>query len=415
MKPLKYYAIVNVIFIGFGLSLSTLSHSKEKKALIVPIANKDNIAVAAQLAADIRNELNQKHYQANLYYPWPQQAPAHSSKAARLMKEAYTKFQMLEFSAVRKLARKAMAIYKAQLKLGSSSSDYVNALHLLAAAEHFDGNEKEAIKRMNDAIIWDKRPPIKRRFNPNVQALHKKVLENKHYQGTIEFDVQPSALLWLNHKFVGASTGKIPIRAGLYLFQIALPGYSTYRVYLRVQPQKTRLIKLELKKGKSVAPSLIATFRGLKGQPPKTLLELSKRHNTPNIILVDADHCSTQCIVNIKWATPKEWKIQATLKHDPKSPKDTIGTALAFLYPNRPTLIPSLTQNSSQIPLSGQCMLDSQCPTGQSCKSGICKSEGSSIFKKWWFWTIVGVGVAGAATAIIVPLASPDNPVIEVK
>jgi hypothetical protein len=32
------------------------------------------------------------------------------------------------------------------------------------------------------------------------------------------------------------------------------------------------------------------------------------------------------------------------------------------------------------------------------------------ITRRWWFWTALGVGVAGLATAVLVPLLQTDPP-----
>ena len=32
------------------------------------------------------------------------------------------------------------------------------------------------------------------------------------------------------------------------------------------------------------------------------------------------------------------------------------------------------------------------------------------ITRRWWFWTALGVGVAGLATAVLVPLMQTDPP-----
>jgi hypothetical protein len=60
------------------------------------------------------------------------------------------------------------------------------------------------------------------------------------------------------------------------------------------------------------------------------------------------------------------------------------------------------------------CTLNSQCGMEERCIDGRCRRP-EPITRKWWFWTVVGAVVAGAAVAIVVPVATADHPVIEVR
>jgi len=52
------------------------------------------------------------------------------------------------------------------------------------------------------------------------------------------------------------------------------------------------------------------------------------------------------------------------------------------------------------------CVQPSDCLAGLRCVRGRCVSPvspaGTPFYKTWWFWTVVGVTVAGGATGVIV-------------
>jgi len=69
---------------------------------------------------------------------------------------------------------------------------------------------------------------------------------------------------------------------------------------------------------------------------------------------------------------------------------------------------------------AAKCHSDSDCSTGEVCDnaSGSCipyAPEGEQWYEKWWFWTIVGGGlaVAGGTTLLVWYLLQPDVGAIE--
>ena len=69
---------------------------------------------------------------------------------------------------------------------------------------------------------------------------------------------------------------------------------------------------------------------------------------------------------------------------------------------------------------AARCHSDSDCSTGEVCDnaSGSCipyAPEGDKFYEKWWFWTIVGGGlaVAGGTTLLVWYLLQPDVGAIE--
>lgn len=389
------------------------------KVAVIPLGKGETLVPSADLARALAARLKkQGKVRPKLVYPLPMPLPPKTSsrKAKRLIKKAFEGFQMLEFTKVRKLARKAMKIYKRELKAGAAPDAYIEALHLVAAAEHFDGKEAEAFKRMNDAMIWRRKPPAKAKFNPAVQALYAKVAGEEQHTGKLKLKITPGALLWLNRRLQGPARGTIEVRAGLYLMRIGRPGYATWHLWLRVRPGQTREVSVELKKGPVPEdPKLTKLRLEANGVPGATSATMATDHEVDEVLLVKPeDSCApAKCPMRLRWARGKNWKLKKRVVYADAQAERAAAQALMVL--KRKTQ-PSLVPTPGDGPPTGQrrCMLDSQCYHNERCKSGICQKV-TPITSKWWFWTLIGVGVVGVATAIAVPLAAPSGPVIEVR
>ncbi|MCK5799533.1 MAG: hypothetical protein KAI47_20220 [Deltaproteobacteria bacterium] len=404
--------------IALGMLLSTRSEARPKVA-VIPTGRGEALVPTAGLASALAEQLRaQGKVEPKLIYPLPTALPpkGRSRKAARLMKKAFESFQMLEFVTVRKASKKAMKIFKRKLKAGAAPNTYVEALHLLAAAEHFDGNEDAAFKWMNDAIIWGHRPPASSKFNPAVQALYSKVAGTQNYSGKIDVKATPDALIWLNRRLHGPATGTHEVRAGLYLLRVGRPGFATWHRWLRVSPGQTREISVELKKAPTPEdPRLRALRLEAASVPGIATTTATTDFETDDVLLVTAKEDCTRahCAARLRWAHGKSWKLKKDIVVKGNQTKEAAKLALTVVERRRqPSLVP--TPGDGTAKGERRCMLDSQCYNRERCRGGICKKI-TPITSKWWFWTLIGAGVAGVATAIAVPLAIPSHPVIEVR
>ncbi len=76
----------------------------------------------------------------------------------------------------------------------------------------------------------------------------------------------------------------------------------------------------------------------------------------------------------------------------------------------RPT--PTLDLQTGSGAQGGACESNADCPDG-SCVAGRCVSE-TPVYKKWWFWTIIGLGVAAVAGGTAALLTAPQRPTIRI-
>lgn len=78
------------------------------------------------------------------------------------------------------------------------------------------------------------------------------------------------------------------------------------------------------------------------------------------------------------------------------------------------------SQKTQSVVMNARCNSDSDCSTGEICDtaSGRCipyAPEGDKVYEKWWFWAIVGGGlaVAGGTTFLVWYLMQPEEGAIE--
>ncbi|MCA9672584.1 MAG: hypothetical protein KC503_43620 [Myxococcales bacterium] len=378
--------------------------------VVVPTGKGDALVPTATLARALAAKLRERGESAKVAYQPPQSGlTSQSSKAdaETAYNTAVKAFEMLDFANVRKSAGEALGHYKNLVKAGSGGAGYVKTLHLLAAACLFDGDNAGAFKAMNDAVIFSRTPPSKKRFNPTVQGLYRKVVAQSRdeHAGSLKLSISPPAVIWLNGRFIGPATGTLRARAGLYLIDVYRPGHVPWLKWFRVRVDKTRALTIALKKapvsGESGLTKLLR--REAKSSPGAGVQTALGRFGGDEIVLLDADPgCTpTRCTVRMRRGKGATWtkSSQTTYTGDAKAAVDALlgggaGTQIAGGF--------------------GQCTNDTECGPNERCIDAKC-SRPSSIVRKWWFWTLIGVAAGGVAAAIAIPLSRPDGPVIEVR
>jgi hypothetical protein len=406
------------IIVACGLALPPgPACARKAKIAVIPLGQGDGLLMTAQLARAIVSILDKEGKPARLAYP--RLAPLREIKdrhASRMMKKSFKRFQLLDFDAVKRNARKVLKRYKKAVKRDGKPAKYVMALHLLAAAELFDGKQDEAFKHMNDAYLFDRKPPPAKLFNPTVQQLHAKVQAATEHLGSVSFKVTPPGLVWLNNEIHGIASGTITVRAGLYLFAITRPGYAPWKIWYRVKPTHTRTIELKLQEAPTPAPSsILAMSKEARQQAPgPATSQAIVDEDVDSVILVASGKpcTSTRCPVMFRWAKGAKWIKggEGVLKGA------SLANKLAASWLVKKALVSNKIKQPQKAVGSNlkECRDHAQCFSGQRCVRGYCRKV-TSLTQKWWFWTLIGVAIAGAATAIVVPLTLPPRPVIEVR
>ncbi len=347
--------------------------------------------------------------------PIPKALKAQESKAAKLLKKAHAAFEMMEYDKVKTQTEEALKLYKALLKAGVPSDGYVQALHLLAAASQLQGESKLAYRAMNDAMLFDPRPPSKKLFNPTVQEFYEQVRAEAPAHGTLALGSTPPALVWLNGELHGPATGKVSLRSGLYLVRFYAPGCAPLQKWMRVKAHEERRLAPTLQRDEAPENEVNAKLReeGKAQEPGTAVSQVLLDLGADELVLLNPGKGCTpaRCTVHLHWAKEGRWdrNRKATFSGQPEQTvADLLGVKLEVAQPpERPKGDPTVSSERA-------CTLDSQCFMNERCKNGRCVLP-RPVTRTWWFWTLMGVGVAGITLAIVLPLTGPARPVIEVR
>ena len=385
--------------------------------IVIPTGTGNGLGPTARVARAVVQELNRQagERKAALYYPPPGNTPVQSGakkKASRLLAKAKRYFSVMEYDRARSHARKALKKYKALMKGGEVPAGYVACLHIMAAVAQSGGRDKQAYRLMNDALLFDKRPPEAKRFNEDVQRLHQQVLSENPPRGKVKLSSEPGALVWFNGTLEGPAWGTLRKRAGLYLIRFYTPGHIGRLRWFRVKANRVRELSVTLNKDGSQEPAILGELRRQvrEATPGRAIQQVALERAAAQIIVVTAARgcTATRCKVGIYWTKDDLWHRRKAVIFT----GDARAVARAYLKKKKPKGHGGITSINPIGPRG--CKLDRECGYKEQCKAGRCQKI-VSLSRKWWLWAIVGTAVVAITIAIAVPLSSPDNPVIEVR
>lgn len=395
-----------------------------QEIVVIPAGSGAGLTPTAAVGRSIVQRFNKGgRKRARLVYMLPDFPPPKKGltrKAERLMKQAAHSFQMMEYKKAMEQADEAAKIYK-DIAKSNQLEGYVEAQHLTAAAAFFDGNNVRALTEMNDAYLASPRRPAKKRFSPQVQDLHTQVVSEPPPTGMVRVGSNPSgALLWFHGKLLGPARGTFRLRAGLYLVRAYLPGHVIFQRWFRVRAHQTRdlIIPLAKQDAPAESESMAQLREEARGEEPgATLNQIALDLGASQVVLLtSARGCTSKsCRITMRWAKEAKWSRQRSAVY---SGNATLATAA--LLGKKPKTGPVAVGPSPGVitpigPLgSRSCELDSQCDIKERCVQGRCEAP-TPVYQKWWFWTLIGIGVAGATVGIVVPLTRPGAPVISVE
>jgi hypothetical protein len=416
-------ALRHPLILGLAILGATPASGEAKsKIVIIPTgagaALPSTVAVARSLAA----RLGAAGQAAFLAYPAPPipvdpKAKQKERQAAARLKKAQSAFEMMEYDKVKSIAEEGLKAYKELVKSGGgapASEGLLLAHHLLAAAAQLQGENKEAYRWMNDAFLFDPRPPSKKVFSPTVQELFERVKSEPARRGSLQLSTNPAALVFFNGKLFGMGRGRATVRAGLYLVRVYLPGYASQQRWVRVEADQERPLAATLERDESPEEESLAQLRGEArgGEPGPTTNQALVDYGADEVVVLTAEGCSGQsarCPLQLRWAKDGRWLKRGKAEH-------SVGRAdatAAVLLGEKPKEVPA-TQTGPIGPALRSCSFDSDCGVKEQCRGGRC-ARTRSVTRSWWFWTLVGVGATGVALAIALPLSAPPRPTIEVR
>ena len=318
--------------------------------------------------------------------------PGLALKAQKELILATKLYDSLEFAKARAGFKTAIKFQRQSIQYGSPSKDYLKTLQYLAAAAFYDGDKDAAMSHFSEFLAFDpKLKPDEGVFSPDVLKVFEEAKAKEWKKGSMKLKSTPNAEVYVNGRYRGITPLKVSkLVPANYLIQFRSPGYDVVLQWIAVEPEGVAEVSSELKEGpqyKTYAHALVAVNPELKtGRPGPTVTRLRALLGAESLILVVRRGKKIQAT----WAQDKYWvkRYQGTVKRGKER-----AFAAKLLTSKAPVVVPK-----------AQCSRSADCTSGKQCLNGKCIAQGTSVpvYKKWWFWTIVGAVVVGGTVGVIV-------------
>jgi hypothetical protein len=321
-----------------------------------------------------------------------------SARADQALEQAVKHYDSLEFGQARPLLKSALALKRDAIKNGASSEGYVKVLHYDAAAAFYDNDHESAQRLFVRALAFaPKARPDEGIFSPDVIKFFNETKKAIKQKGALRLTCAQTAEVFINGRPAGVTPMVVQdLLPGHYLVRMQSPGYDAAVEWIEVQQGVVAGISGELKQGArhdEYQRALAAATAELKlPRPGPAVVGLQKTLGAGSVILVARRGERVQ----VTWAEGGFW----VKRHEgqPEAEQEA-KFANAFLAAGPPVLA------------RGTCTSDSDCSGGKRCQQERCVTPAGPkpVYKKWWFWTIIGAVVAGGATVGVVMATRPAN------
>ncbi|MCA9520289.1 MAG: PEGA domain-containing protein [Myxococcales bacterium] len=378
--------------------VSVIGWADEKKPIIlIPIAfdDKPNAQIYYYLdrALDKRPELQNNDVNSALdrgtnriHFDNLKQARVHLDAARAAFKQANYPQALVEFT-------KSVELYEKSFSFLQSDQEFIDALVGLGFSNGMSGVQDEAINAFKKALTFN--PDAKYDFSRYPQNLHNLFKKAKKdlataSTGDLKVITEPSnAEVYVNGQFRGISpvvVRQLPI--GAHYVKIRKLGFSRINQTMVVSAgTNTQTVVLTASRRKSLLDSKIPTFRldVSEKKASDTIVDLRSLFFVDHVIFASVFGAGDQRQLQLsifdldRRSRLKQVKIPVNVK--------TFGLAAAT------SAIKKLLDGVALT------LAPEKRPTHK-VKTRVVKS--TPLYKKWWFWTVIGVAVAGgAATGII--------------
>ena len=318
--------------------------------------------------------------------------PGLALKAQKELILATKHYDSLEFAKARAGFKVALKFQRQAIQYGSTTKEYLKTLQYLAAAAFYDGDKDAAMAHFSEFLAFDQKlKPDEGVFSPDVLKVFDETKAKEWKKGSMKLKCTPGAEVYVNGKYRGITPLKVKgLVPATYLIQFRSPGYDAVLQWIAVEADGVAEVNSELKEGpqyKTYAHAMVAVNPELKtGRPGPTVTRLRALLGAESLILVVRRGKKIQAT----WAQDRYWvkRYQG---------KVTRGKERAFasrlLRSKAPVVVPR-----------AQCGRSADCASGKQCLNGKCIAQGTTtpVYKKWWFWTIVGAVVVGGTVGVIV-------------
>ena len=322
--------------------------------------------------------------------------PGLALKAQKELILATSHYDGLAFGKARAGFQEAVKSQRQAVQYGSPVKDYIKAMQYLAASAFYDGDRAAAIGHFGELLAFDSAAkPDEGVFSPDVLKIYQEATAMEWKKGSMKLQSTPCAEVYINGKFRGISPltikGLVPAH---YLVKFRSPGHDAVVQWSAVEQDGVAEVRSELKEGpqyKSYAQAVLAVTSEVKsGRPGPTVNRLKTLLGASSLILVSKRGKQVQAT----WARDKYWV---------KQYRGTVAARKAAAFAGK------FLASRAPVAVKAQCRSTTDCPSGKQCAGGRCVTRGgrsgavsTPIYKKWWFWTIVGVVVVGTTTGVVI-------------
>ncbi len=399
----------------------------EKAASVLNHLARENFQRASEFAlVDIRAFLEEQPSDPRL---------ASLQKARELLRSGKEQYDNLELDAAIDELNKAIEEFKKSAGRLGGGEGYVEALLYLGAAHILSGDNERGTDSFRTVALFDKRKTLDPKvFPPSMIEIFDKTKEDVTASpvGTVLVKSNPTAAeVYLNGVFKGITPlTLVKVPEGMHFVRVEKDGYVPWgqQVEFYATHEETTEANLqEAALGSKFAEEIKQIISDLDEEPPgKKILQFGEWLRVERLMLASVkqrgDEVVTEAVM-IQLQPPKRLALRKTEFN--LTSANFLARADAFfssLY--RDVEIPEAEgggKKTTSLPVAAaRCNSDSDCSTGEVCDnaSGSCipyAPEGEKFYEKWWFWTIVGGGlaVAGGTTLLVWYLLQPDVGAIE--
>jgi len=317
--------------------------------------------------------------------------------------------------AIRRLERVVSRLKPMILKSGAAPGllrRYMQAYNYLGAAYQLDANTvaSEAAFRIVLSIEPDRKLRAKY-FTAEVIASFEKIKRNLLKGGTLRVNTDKPALVFVDGVLKGVAPAVIQgLYPGEHIVELRRLGYLHITRFVNVDSQTGGTLTARVVKDlnqDALRRQMVAVATALRRskRPVAAVAKLAALLGVNQLMLCRASLDDGEASL-FDADTKKFIKRVRRISALPGTPPATIIASALKLRS------PVLDLQGGTAASGGSCDDNDDCPDGY-CLSGRCVSE-APIYKKWWFWTLIGVAVGAIATGGALLGTMPQRPTIQI-
>jgi hypothetical protein len=388
MRQTAALMVLGVLLGGF----SEIGYARPRVA-VVAVEEGEGYRTRAWVAVALREALSREHQvvdPALVFHAQLGPPLAEITKAKARLKAAIGLYDGLSFKKATAAFKEAVELNQRVVLKGGPSDDYIKALHYWGASALYATDREAAIRHFKSAIAYAPRArPDPNIFSPDVVKAYDDAAKSPS-DGALRILCSPAAEVTVNGEAKGITPLElVGLRPGSHLVRLRRAGYEADAQWIAVSARSAAEVRSELK----AVPRLPAFRQTLKKagsevkltRPGEAVERLTRMLSAESVVIVAGDEAA----IRMLWGSGGRWIRRHRGKVIPGGEREFASTLLSA--------------EVAVAPVAG-CEDDEDCASNETCADGRCVERvagATPIYKKWWFWTIVGAVVVGGTVGII--------------